>query len=78
MILGFTCREKKTSKNAAKWGLKIKLLSDGVPWLLRSFFDLAVQVLGWWVTATTPAHKGKCEPFQMGPKRSTSRLYCAS
>lgn len=64
IILSFTCREIKTAQNAAKSVLKIKLLSDGGPWQMRSFSDLAVQVLGWWVTATTPVRRANLNPLR--------------
>lgn len=42
------------------------------------FFDLAVQVLGWWGYSHNPCHKGKSERIQTGPKRTTSSQYFAS
>lgn len=66
----------KTAQNAAKSVLKIKLLSG--PWQLGSFPDLAVQVLGWWATATTPVTRDNLEPLELCPGRSTSSQDCAS
>lgn len=67
MILSFTCGErerggKKTAQIAAKWILRIKFLTDDVSWQLGSFFDLAVQVLGWWVTTTAPVTRETLNP----------------
>ena len=49
---------------------RIKLRSDGVPWHFGEllffffFFDLAVQVLGWWVTTTTPVTRENVNPVK--------------
>lgn len=68
---------KKAAPNTYKWILKINFKKN-VPWRVRFFFDLAVQVLGWWGYSHNSCHKGKSERIQTGPKRTTSSQYFAS
>lgn len=68
---------KKAAPNTYKWILKINLKKK-CSLACEIFFDLAVQVLGWWGYSHNPCHKGKSERIQTGPKRTTSSQYFAS
>lgn len=55
--------KRTTTQNSAKWILKIKNLT-AVFGKWAGFCDLAVQFLGWWVTATTPVTGENLNPFR--------------
>lgn len=79
IILSFTYirGEEKSSTKHIQMDTKNKLKKK-CSLACEIFFDLAVQVLGWWGYSHNPCHKGKSERIQTGPKRTTSSQYFAS
>lgn len=69
---------KIAAPNTYKWMLKIIFFIKCSSACEEIFFDLAVQVLGWWGYSHNPCHKGKSERIQTSPKRTTSSQYFAS